>query len=123
MIAHVVLMKPRPDLSAGDRQSFADAFRRAVHVIPDVRDVTIGRRVRHGAAYEALPGADAEFIAILTFDDLAGLRAYLSHPSHETLGAKFSECLSAASAYDFECGGLDELARLIDSLDEAASNA
>ena len=108
-VSHVVLMKPRPDLTASARTALVDAFERAVCGIPTVRDVRIGRRIAHGAGYEAFAPDTADYLAMIDFDDLAGLQAYLRHPAHEQLGARFGESLSAALVYDFEVGGIDAL--------------
>jgi hypothetical protein len=108
MIAHVVLMKPRSDLSPADRRAFVDAFERAVREIPTVRAVYIGRRVRHGAGYEQT-SPDADYIASINFDDLVGLQAYLQHPAHQELGARFGEAMRSAWVYDFEIGGMEML--------------
>jgi Stress responsive A/B Barrel Domain len=108
-VLHVVLMKPRPDLTASARAALVDAFERAVREIPTVRDVRIGRRVFHGAGYEATAPDAADYLAMIDFDDLAGLETYLRHPAHEQLGARFGESLSAV-VYDFEVvGGTDAL--------------
>jgi len=102
MVWHVVLMKPRADLSATERQAVLDAFDRAVREIPTVRDVRIGRRVTHGAAYEAGALDSADFIVTIGFEDLSGLQTYLRHPAHEDLGARFYRSVSSALIYDFE---------------------
>jgi stress responsive alpha/beta barrel protein len=109
MVSHVVLMKPRPDLTASARTALIDAFERAVREIPTVRSVRIGRRVLHAAGYEASTPDAADYLAMIDFDDLAALQTYLRHPAHELLGARFAEALSAASVYDFEVEGLDAL--------------
>ena len=109
MVSHVVLMKPRADLTAAARMALVDAFERAVREIPTVRAVRIGRRVAHGAGYEDAAPDTADYLAMIDFDDLAGLQAYLRHPAHEQLGARFGESLSAALVYDFEVGGMDAL--------------
>jgi hypothetical protein len=109
VISHVVLFKPRPDLSDADRRALAAAFERAVREIPTVRSVRFGQRVTHGAGYEAGAPDSADYIAMIDFDDLAGLQAYLRHPAHEELGARFGESLSSALVYDFEVGGIEEL--------------
>jgi hypothetical protein len=109
MISHVVLMKPRPGLSAADRASFLDAFERAVREIPTVRAVRVGRRVVHGEGYEATAPDAADYIAIVDFDDLAGLQTYLRHPAHVALGGRFGESVSSAMVYDFEVGGIEAL--------------
>lgn len=108
MVTHLVLMKPRPDLSADDRQALIDAFDRAVRGIPTVRGVRLGRRVTHGAGYEQFAPA-MDYVASIDFDDLAGLQTYLRHPAHEELGARFGQSLSAALVYDFEVGGVEML--------------
>jgi hypothetical protein len=109
MIVHVVLLKPRADLSDADRRAFADAFRRAVAEIPTVRGVRIGRRVTHGAGYEqGMPDA-ADYLAIVEFDDVAGLQTYLGHPAHDEIGSLFGRALASAFVYDFELVGPEEL--------------
>ena len=108
MVTHLVLMKPRPDLSVADRQAFIDAFDRAVREISTIRAVRIGRRLMHGAGYEAAAPA-MDFVASIDFDDLAGLQAYLRHPAHVELGARFGQSLSGALVYDFEVGGIEDL--------------
>jgi hypothetical protein len=108
-VCHLVLMKPRPNLTTAERDAFVDAFERAVQEIPTVRGVRIGKRVTHGAGYEqGMPDA-ADYLASIDFDDLAGLQAYLRHPAHQALGARFGQALSAALVYDFEAGGVDDL--------------
>jgi Stress responsive A/B Barrel Domain len=113
MVSHIVLMKPRPDLTADERRAFGDALATAVRQIPTVRSVRIGRRVRHGAGYEQTSPDAADVVAIIDFDDLAGLQAYLGHPAHEALGARFRQSLSAALVYDFETGGMELLEALV----------
>ena len=108
MVSHLVLMKPRPDLSVADRQAFIDAFDRAMREIPTVRDVRIGHRITHGAGYEQ-SAPDMDYIVVIDFDDLAGLQAYLRHPVHADLGARFGQSLSGALVYDFEVGGIEML--------------
>ena len=109
MVWHLVLMKPRPDLSADERRDLLDAFDRACREIPAVRGVHVGRRVMHGAGYEAGMPDSADYLVSLAFDDLAALQTYLRHPAHEQLGARFNESLSSALVYDFEMTELESL--------------
>jgi hypothetical protein len=110
MVTHLVLMKPRSDLSASDRRDFIAAFERATREIPSVVAVRVGRRVKHGAGYEAATPDAADYFAAIDFDDLGGLQAYLRHPAHEELGARFGTSLSSAMVYDFEIGSARDLA-------------
>jgi hypothetical protein len=119
MVWHLVLMKPRADLSAGDRQAFIDTFNRAVREIPTVREVRVGHRLMHGAAYEMAAPDSADYVASIGFDDLAGLQTYLRHPAHEELAARFYQSLSSALIYDFEMDGSIDSAtnhRYVDSI-------
>ena len=109
MVSHVVLMKPRADLSTADRDAFVSAFERAIREIAAVRAVRVGRRVRHGASYETGAPDAADYLAMIDFDDLAGLQTYLRHPAHAELGARFGQALSSAMVYDFELGVLEDL--------------
>ena len=112
MIAHVVLLKPKPDLSASERAAFLEAFERAVRDIPEVRAVKVGARVTHGAGYEqGMPAAD--FLVVLDFDDLESLQSYLSHPAHQELGTLFGRYLTTALVYDFETGVTELMRRLV----------
>ena len=102
MVAHVVLMAPRPDLTRVQQDEVISALERAARDIPSVRRVRVGRRIRHGQAYEELVAVDYPIALIFEFDDLEGLRAYLQHPAHEDLGARFYDSLAAALALDYE---------------------
>lgn len=114
MIAHVVLLKPRPDLTAEERREFVAAFRHALDEVETVRGVRIGTRVTHGAGYESRMRDSADFLAVIEFDDVAGLRAYLHHPAHVKVSELFGRLLSSALVFDFELAGPDLLTRLID---------
>ena len=112
MVTHVVLMKPRADLTAADRDAFVGAFERARREIAEIRAVRVGRRVTFGAGYESA-APDMEYVAMIDFDDLAALQAYLRHPAHQELGARFGQSLSAAMVYDFEVGEFEMLATMV----------
>ena len=108
MVSHLVLMKPRVDLTAAEKQAFIAAFEHAMREIPTVRNVRVGRRITHGAGYErAAP--DMDYLAVIDFDDVAGLQTYLRHPAHDELGRLFGHSLSGAMVYDVESGGMDML--------------
>jgi hypothetical protein len=102
MVWHLVLMKPKGHLSAADRQALLEALNGAVRDIPTVREVRVGRRVTHGAAYEIASADAADFVVSIGFDDLAGLQTYLGHAAHGELAARFYQSFSSALIYDFE---------------------
>lgn len=102
MIAHVVLFRPRADLSSSARQQLADALGRAVREIPSLRRARVGHRVTVGRQYEQMMRTDFPVAAILEFDDVGGLEAYLDHPAHEQLSALFFASIEETLVYDFE---------------------
>jgi hypothetical protein len=102
MIVHLVLFKPRADLSRDARRQLAASFETALNRIPSIRRARVGRRLTHGRGYETLMTVDYQFAAVLEFDDEAGLKAYLEHPAHQQLGAQFFDVFDQALIYDFE---------------------
>jgi len=106
MLLHVVLFRPKLGISETDRTAMFAALNEAAREIPTVRRFRIGSRVTHGAAYETVMTEDFPFAAIIEFDDLAGLQAYLRHPKHEALGRLFYQLQAAALAYDYEAQAL-----------------
>jgi Stress responsive A/B Barrel Domain len=112
MVSHVVLIKPRFDLTTDERAAMVAALERAAGAIPAIRRVSVGKRVRHGPAYESAAPDTADYVITFDFDDLDGLRAYLAHPAHDALGRLFHEALSAA-AYDFEHVPLERFGTLV----------
>ena len=101
MVAHIVLFRPKPDISPTDRQAMFDALEAAATGIPSVRRFQIGTRVTHGPQYEQLMTEDYPYAAVIEFDDLAGLQSYLQHPRHQALGELFHRLLEKALAYDY----------------------
>ena len=104
MLLHLVLFRPRADLDAARRQGLAEALTAALTQIPAVRRVRVGQRVTHGRGYEQLMRSNYTHLAMLEFDDLAGLQAYLEHPVHEQLALRFFAAFEDALMYDFEIG-------------------
>jgi hypothetical protein len=103
MIAHVILFKPKPELTAEQRQAVLDGLSAAARGIPTIRRMRVGRRVRHGLpGYEQMMREDFEYAVVVEFDDVEGLKAYLAHPRHQAIGRHFTEASSAALAYDYE---------------------
>ena len=103
MIAHVVLFKPRHELTAAERQTVIKDLKAAASAIPTVRKLRVGKRIRHGRpGYEQLMREDFEYVVIIEFDDVEGLTAYLAHPVHAAIGSHFMQAAAAALAYDYE---------------------
>jgi len=111
VVWHLVLLKPKVELSAAERTGLLTTFDLAVREIPTVREVRAGRRITHGAGYEATAPDAADYMVSIGFEDLAGLQAYLHHPAHEALADRFYQSVKAALIYDFEAGDIETFAR------------
>jgi hypothetical protein len=102
MLTHLVMFRPRTDLTPAQRQGLASALTTALSEIPSIRRARVGKRVMLGAGYELLMRTDYPYIAMLEFEDQAGLQAYLDHPSHKDLGNRFFETFEEALMYDYD---------------------
>lgn len=102
MVVHLVLFRPRADLAPADRARLIDALTTALREIPSIRGARVGRRITTGRPYELLMRADYPYMAMLEFDDEAGLRAYLEHAAHDALATRFFEAFEEALIYDYE---------------------
>jgi len=105
MILHLVLFRPRPDLSDEERDALLEAMRTAARGIPSVRRFRVGTQIDEPPAYVLGGFPSFPFVALLEFDDEPGLRAYLAHPLHAALGAQFNAAAEAALIYDYVLGG------------------
>jgi len=103
VIAHVVLLQPKPDLTEEQRAAALETIRKSADNLPDVRHFRLGRRIKHGLpGYEQLMPQDFEFALIVEVDDVDALKRYLNAPAHQALAHLFYTATSAALAYDYE---------------------
>lgn len=114
MIAHVVLFRPKGDLTEDQRTAFVGALERALADIPTIARAHIGRRMTLGREYDAHNAQEFPYVAILEFESEDALRAYLEHPVHQTLGQQFYLTAESALAFDFELLERTQLRRLLD---------
>jgi len=98
---HVVLFRPRAELTHGDRDDLLEAMRAAARGIPSVRRFRVGEQVTQPQTYVLGGFPPFPYVALLEFDDEAGLNAYLTDPLHEALGTRFNAAAEAALIYDF----------------------
>lgn len=101
MVVHVVLFRPRPDVGDVEREALFEAMRVAAREIPHVRGFRIGQHIDPAIAYRLGGFPEFPWVALLEFDDEAGLRAYLAHPLHEALGARFNAAAAGALIFDY----------------------
>jgi hypothetical protein len=106
MIAHIVLLQPRADLTEAQREAALAALRTAADGVPEIRSLRLGRRVTHGLpGYEQLMRQDFEYALIIEVEDLDALKRYLQAPAHAALGELFYRATTAALAYDYDMTG------------------
>jgi len=102
LIAHIVLFRLRPEVSMEERRALIEAWSAALNDIPAIRRARVGRRVLIGRSYESLTRLDFPYAAVLEFDDIDALRAYLDHPAHETMATRLFAAIADTLIYDFE---------------------
>ena len=103
MIAHIVLLQPRPDLTEAQRTEALAALQHAVAGVPEIRSARLGHRITHGLpGYEQAMQQDFAYALIVEVDDVEALKRYLQAPAHAALGELFYRATSAALAYDYE---------------------
>ena len=103
LIAHIILFSPRSDLTETARRDLLESLAQAANEIPAVKRFVVGRRMTHGLpGYEQVMQEDYAFAAIVEVEDVEGLKAYLSHPSHRTIGRHFTASAARSLAYDYE---------------------
>jgi len=116
VIVHVVLFRPRPDLSMDDRRALIEAWATALREIPSISRAHVGPRIRIGRSYEQLTRTDFPYAAVLEFDHADALRAYLDHPAHEGISTRFFAAIADTLIYDFEMeGGANGLRGMLES--------
>jgi Stress responsive A/B Barrel Domain len=113
MIAHVVLFRPKANLTGDERQAFVDALEHALTEIDLIKRSTIGRRVRLGRLYDQQNAVDFPFAAILEFATEADLLSYLEHPAHLNLGRQFYVASEQSLAFDYEALERDWASQLL----------
>ena len=102
MIAHIVLLQPKAELTEAQRATALDTIRRSAADLSEVR-LRLGRRVKHGLpGYEQLMAQDYDYALIVEADDIDALKRYLQAPAHVALGQLFYSATCAALAYDYE---------------------
>lgn len=82
MIRHIVLVRFRPDVTAGTIAAIFSDLDRIRALVPGIRAITAGRsespeKIERGYMHG--------FVA--DFDDWAALQAYQDHPAHKAIGA------------------------------------
>jgi stress responsive alpha/beta barrel protein len=92
-------------VSLEDRRALIDAWGAALNDMPMIRRARIGRRLTIGRSYESLTRIDLPFAAVLEFDDVEALRAYLDHPAHETFATRLFAAIADTLIYDFDVTG------------------
>jgi hypothetical protein len=102
MILHVVLYRPRPDLSDRDKHAFLQALTEARHTVGSIRHFWVGRALSDSPAYLMSVSSEFPFVAIAAFADRVGLLEYLEHPTHAAVSRLFNGTAEAALIFDFD---------------------
>ena len=68
MVLHVVLFRPKNDISDADRRAIFRALHVAASEIPSVRRFYVGKRLTHGSGYERLMNPNVPYAPIVGFE-------------------------------------------------------
>ena len=101
MIVHVVLFRPRLDVGDAEREELFEAMRVAAREIPSVRGFRIGQHIAQPVPYVMSGFPSFPWVALLEFEDEAGLRAYLSHPLHVASASASTQRPKPRAIYDY----------------------
>jgi hypothetical protein len=106
MISHIVLFRPRPDVTEEERRAFVQALEFACRGVPSIRRVRVGRSLADDN------GREYPYTAVMEFDDATGFAAYLAHPLHLPLARLFHQTCAATLIVNAEttdaAGPLDD---------------
>jgi len=117
VIVHVILFNPAEHLDADTKREILAGLASVAKEIPSVIRCRVGRRTRHGLpGYEQMMREDYAYAVIVEFADMAGLKAYLAHPSHARIGAHFAASASRSLACDYEMVEAADLEALVDAI-------
>lgn len=106
VILHVVLYRPRPQVTHDQLQSFALELQRLFQAVPAIRRAVVGKRTDFDAGYQrSLGDTTYNYLAVLEFENEAGLIEYLTHPGHRLIGKLFWELCESTTV--FEARGSD----------------
>ena len=113
MIAHLVLFRPKADLTDAQRHTLVKTLEDALTGIPVIKRARVGRRRTLGRQYDAYNADEYPFVAILEFESESDLVEYLDHPAHRSLGEQFYLTSERAMALDFELFEKHQLQQLL----------
>jgi hypothetical protein len=116
MIAHLALYRPKGDVTADQRRSFAQTLQAVVREIATVRRVRVGKVEAASISGNFELGDTTDmFVAVLEFDDTDGLKTYLEHPKHQELARLFWLYTDATAILDAAIvdAKLDDLEKIL----------
>ena len=96
MIRHVVLWTFKDGVPQAERDAIVAAVRDLRSTVPSLRSLEIGENVSPERA------RGYTHVVVEMFDDLDGLAAYQSHPTHVPVSARIREAVSQLVAVDLE---------------------
>lgn len=103
MIQHIVLFRPRAEITHEQLATFIGAFERASREIPGVVRASVGRDAKLAIDYAGeFSAARYPYSAVIEFADRAGLLTYLTHPLHLALGKLFWQTCESTIILDAE---------------------
>jgi len=96
-----VLYKPKADITHEQLQAFAQELQSLFQSVPAIKRALVGKRESIDAGYQRSLGETTyTYLAVLEFDDEAGLIQYLTHPDHRLVGKLFWDLCESTSVFE-----------------------
>jgi len=101
VILHLVLYKPKPGVTHDELKAFALDLQKLFRAIPAIKRAVVGKRESFDAGYQrGLGDTTYSYLAVLEFDNEAGLVEYLTNPGHRLIGKLFWELCESTSVFE-----------------------
>jgi hypothetical protein len=103
VIAHIVLFRPKADLSDDELRLFAQLFKRVCVEVPGIERVRVGPVIGGGVFTGTEIGLSTYSVAAyLEFKDHQALEDYLQDPLHREFAGSFWSCSEETAIADAE---------------------
>lgn len=94
MVTHVVLLQPKPEITAEEIQAALSHVEALQHSIPGIIDVQVGENLSANQHYT--------YGFIMHFIDMEHFRGYAPHPSHRVVSDELRRICSNITDFDME---------------------
>jgi hypothetical protein len=96
MIKHVVMWRMKPEVTEAQMVEMKNQLEALKGVVDELLEIEVGIDVLH-------TDQSADVVLSSKFNDLAGLKAYATHPAHVKVGEYIKPLVAERRAVDYSC--------------------